>query len=89
MELTPEPFEPSAYLAAIVNSSVDAIVSKDLSGVIHSWNKAAERIFGFSAGEAIGQPMLLIIPSHLHDEEAYILSRLREGHQIDHFETVR
>ena len=89
MEPSPEQFEPAAYLAAIVNSSDDAIVSKNLSGVIQSWNKAAERMFGYSAREAIGQPMLLIISPDLHDEETYILSRVRDGHRIDHFETVR
>ena len=89
MDPSPEKFEPSAYLAAIVNSSDDAIVSKNLSGIIQSWNKAAEHMFGYSAREAIGQPVLLIIPPHLHDEEAYILSRVRDGHRIDHFETVR
>jgi PAS domain S-box-containing protein len=66
MESSPEQFEPSAYLAAIVNSSEDAIASKNLSGIVQSWNKAAERMFGYSAREAIGQPMLLIIPTHLH-----------------------
>ena len=78
-----------ARLAAIVNSSDDAIVSKTLDGVITSWNRAAERLFGYSAGEAIGQNILLIIPPERHSEEGDVLSRLRRGEKVDHFETVR
>src|SRR5258706_10806990 len=78
-----------ARLAAIVDSSDDAIVSKTLDGVITSWNPAAERLFGYSAGEAIGQHILLIIPADRRSEEEDVLSRLRRGEKIDHFETVR
>ena len=78
-----------ARLAAIVQSSDDAIVSKDLNGIVTSWNPAAERIFGFSAEEMIGSPVLKIIPEHLHGEETHILSRIRQGLSIDHFETTR
>ena len=78
-----------ARLAAIVESSDDAIVSKSLDGIIESWNAGAQRIFGWSAEEAIGQPILLIIPPERHPEEAGILARLRRGERIEHFETVR
>jgi PAS domain S-box-containing protein len=81
--------EAAAYLAAIVESSDDAIISKDLSGVIQSWNTAAERMFGYSAAEAIGQPITLIIPPGCEAEELQILARLRRGERVDHFETVR
>ena len=76
-------------LASIVESSQDVIVSKDLNGIITSWNAAAERIFGYTANEAVGQHITLIIPPELHHEETEILSRLRQGERIDHFETVR
>jgi PAS domain S-box-containing protein len=76
-------------LAAIVESSDDAIVSKNLDGVISSWNGAAERLFGYSADEAIGKNILLIVPPDRREEEANILARLRRGERIDHFETVR
>ena len=81
--------EAAAYLAAVVDSSQDAIITKNLSGVIQTWNKAAEHIFGYTAQEAVGQQMLLIIPPELHHEEASILERLRNGDRIEHFETVR
>jgi len=77
------------FLAAIVESSDDAIVSKNLDGIITSWNKGAERIFGFSAGEAIGQPITIVIPQDRQSEEREILTRIRRGERIDHFETVR
>ncbi|MGL3104787.1 PAS domain S-box protein [Bradyrhizobium sp. BR 1432] len=76
-------------LASIVESSDDAIVSKNLDGIITSWNKAAERIFGYSASEAIGQPITLVIPQDRQSEEREILTRIRRGDRIDHFETVR
>ncbi|HEY3158836.1 MAG TPA: PAS domain S-box protein [Vicinamibacterales bacterium] len=78
-----------AQLAAIVDSSDDAIVGKTLDGVITSWNRAAERLFGYSAGEAIGQHIFLIIPDDRHAEEDFVLSRFRLGEKIEHFETVR
>jgi PAS domain S-box-containing protein len=78
-----------ALLAAIVDTSDDAIVSKNLQGVITSWNKGAERIFGYSAEEAIGQSIRLIIPPDRHDEEVDILARIRRGESINHFETIR
>jgi PAS domain S-box-containing protein len=81
--------EIQGRLAAIIESSDDAIVSKNLDGIITSWNKAAERIFGFSASEAVGQHITLIIPRDRMVEEANILASLRRGEHIDHFETVR
>lgn len=79
----------SAYLAEIVASSNDAIFGENLEGTITSWNMAAERIFGFSASEAIGQHITLIIPPELHIEEKEILGAIRAGKKIEHFETVR
>jgi PAS domain S-box-containing protein len=75
--------------AAIVESSDDAIIAKTLDGVISAWNAAAERIFGYTEHEAIGQPITMIIPPDLHEEEQMILRRLRAGERIAHYETVR
>jgi PAS domain S-box-containing protein len=77
------------FLASIVESSDDAIVSKNLDGIITSWNRAAERIFGYSASEAVGQPITLVIPEDRQSEERGILTRIRRGERIDHFETIR
>jgi PAS domain S-box-containing protein len=77
------------WLASIVESSDDAIVSKNLDGIITSWNTGAERVFGYSASEAIGQPITLVIPEDRRSEERVILTRIRRGERIDHFETVR
>ena len=76
-------------LAAIVDSSEDAIVSKTLEGVITSWNKSAERLFGYSASEAVGQHISLIIPLDRRDEETVIIDRIKRGIRIEHFDTVR
>jgi PAS domain S-box-containing protein len=84
-----DPVKTAAYLAAIVDSSEDAIISKNLSGIIESWNRSAERIFGYSEEEAIGRNIGLIIPPDLYDEEERILSQLRQGHRTEPFETVR
>lgn len=78
-----------ARLAAIVESSDDAIVSKTLDGMIRSWNSGAERLFGYTADEAIGRPITLIIPVDRQDEEYEILARIASGERVDHFETVR
>jgi PAS domain S-box-containing protein len=79
----------SELLASIVVSSDDAIVSKSLEGTITSWNQSAERIFGYTAKEAVGQHITLIIPPERRDEENEILARLRRGERVDHFSTVR
>jgi PAS domain S-box-containing protein len=76
-------------LASIVQSSDDAIVSKNLDGIITSWNKGAERVFGYTAEEAIGQPITIVIPQDRRDEERTILTRIRRGERIEHFETIR
>ena len=81
--------EITGLLAAIVASSDDAIISKNLDGVITSWNKSAERIFGYDAEEAIGQHITLVIPPERHAEESEILNRVRRGERVDHFQTVR
>ena len=81
--------ERAGLLAAIVESSDDAIVSKDLDGIITSWNRAAERMFGYTADEMIGTSVLRIIPDDRVDEEAFVLGRVRSGKGVDHFETRR
>jgi len=78
-----------ALSALLIESSDDAIVSKTLDGTITSWNSGAERVFGYTADEAIGQPMLMLFPQYKIDEEAEILRRIRNGERIDHFETLR
>jgi len=78
-----------ARLAAIVDSSDDVIISKTLDGVITTWNRAAERLFGWTEAEAVGQPITLIIPPERRTEEDEVLARLRRGERVDHFETIR
>jgi PAS domain S-box-containing protein len=84
-----ERFHERALLAAIVDSSDDAIVSKTLEGCILSWNRGATRIFGYEPHEVIGKPITIIVPPELYDEERQILEKLRRGERIDHFDTVR
>lgn len=79
----------TGLLAAIVDSSDDAIISKNLDGIITSWNKSAESLFGYRAEEAIGRHITLIIPPDRRAEEAMIIERIRRGQRVDHFETVR
>src|SRR5688572_27466546 len=78
-----------AWLAAIVNAADDAIISKDLSGAIISWNPGAQRLFGYKAEEIIGRNVKLLIPRDRSEEEPAILDRIRKGERIDHYETVR
>ncbi len=79
----------SSHLAAIVDSSDDIIISKNLDGIITSWNKSAERMFGYTSDEAIGQHIFLIVPPEYRHEEVKILERLKRGERVEHFETVR
>lgn len=79
----------TAHLALIVKSSEDAIISKDLNGIITSWNKGAEKVFGYTAGEIVGKSITTLIPPHLIDEEALIIGRIRRGIPVEHYHTVR
>jgi PAS domain S-box-containing protein len=81
--------QASLRLAAIVESSADAIISKDLNAIITSWNQAAEKLFGYTAEEAVGKSITILIPPDRHDEEPAILERIRRGERIEHYETVR
>ena len=77
------------WLTALIESADDAIISKTLNGIITSWNKGAERIFGYTADEVIGKPVTILIPPDHEDEEPAILARLRAGERIEHYETIR
>ena len=77
------------HLARVVESSDDAIVSKDLNGIITSWNRAAERMFGYTAEEAVGRSIRMIIPADRQAEEDMVLARIRAGEALTHFETIR
>jgi PAS domain S-box-containing protein len=79
----------SQRLAAIVESSDDAIISKDVNGIITSWNRGAERLFGYREHEVIGKPVTILIPCDRQDEEPEILDRIRRGERIEHYETIR
>jgi PAS domain S-box-containing protein len=83
------PPDAALRLAAIVESSDDAIVSKDLNGIITSWNKGAERLFGYTAEEAVGRSITLVIPPDRISEEDMVLGRIRSGQRVEHFDTVR
>ena len=87
--MTPSAPDAAARLAAIVESSNDAIVSKDLDGIITSWNRAAERMFGYTEAEAIGQSITMLIPPERLGEETHTLNTIRAGRALDHFETIR
>jgi PAS domain S-box-containing protein len=89
MDSLPESLIQRLRLAAIVESSDDAIVGKDVNGIITSWNAAAERMFGYTAAEAVGQSIRIIIPEDRQSEEDMVLSRVRRGERVDHFETER
>lgn len=88
-ELRLKAAKATSLLAAIVDWSEDAVVSKNLDGIITSWNKGAERLFGYSPEEAIGQHITLIIPADRRGEETMIIERIRRGERIEHFDTVR
>ena len=89
LEAKEEHAQTRAGLAAIVDSSDDAIVGKTLDGIITSWNRAAEKLFGYTAAEAIGQSITFVIPADKRTEEEDVLARLRRGEKVDHFETER
>src|SRR5947207_2132726 len=93
MSCSPTPLPPDNLaelrLSAIVDSSDDAIVSKNLDGIITSWNAGAQRIFGYTAEEAVGHPVQMLVPADRQDEEPKILEQLRRGERVDHFETMR
>ena len=84
-----EQAEAARKLAAIVDSSEDAIIGKTLDGIIQSWNSAAERVFGYAADEAVGRPITMLFPADRLDEEERIITRIRSGERVEHFDTVR
>jgi PAS domain S-box-containing protein len=83
------PLTDAQRFAAIVEFSDDAIISKDLNGIITSWNPGAERLFGYAPSEVIGRSITVLIPLERQDEEPGILERIRRGERVDHYETVR
>jgi PAS domain S-box-containing protein len=83
------PPDAALRLAAIVQSSDDAIVSKDLEGVITSWNAGAERLFGYSSDEAVGRSIRMLIPADRQNEEDHVLEFIRAGHVVEAFDTIR
>src|SRR5690349_6367585 len=87
--MTIRPPDPTLRLAAIVESSDDAIVSKDMNGIITSWNRGAEDLFGYTADEVIGQSITILIPPDRLAEEDMVLGHVRRGERIDHFDTIR
>src|SRR5262245_32912945 len=88
MQQLPEDVAPR-HLAKIGDSSDDAIVSKDLNGIVTSWNGSAERMFGYTAAEVVGRSIRLIIPADRQSEEDFVLSRIRAGESVRHYETIR
>src|SRR5688572_15181514 len=88
MQSIPDPLS-IRHLARVVESSDDAIVSKDLNGIITSWNPSAERMFGYPAAEAIGRSIRMLIPDELQLEEDLVLAKIRAGESLEHYETVR
>jgi PAS domain S-box-containing protein len=89
MTLARKTLHDSLRLAAIVESSDDAIISKDTDGIITSWNAAAERVFGYTSDEAVGRSIRLIIPADRQAEADHVLERIRRGERVEHFETER
>jgi len=87
--LNPEVPEAEALLKAIVDSSDDAIISKDLHSIVTSWNASAERVFGYTASEMLGRSITTLIPDELNSQEEEIMRKIRGGERIDHFETKR
>src|SRR5262249_42891697 len=81
--------EKLRLLASTVESSDDAIITQNLDGIITSWNRGAEHIYGYSAAEVIDKPIAILIPPDRHDEELAILERVRRGERMDHYETIR
>src|SRR5690606_23888878 len=81
--------ERQAILSEIVQSSNDAIISKNLDGIIMSWNKAAQRIFGYTESEIVGKSIEILIPTYLKNEEKIILQEISEGRKVDHYQTIR